>query len=150
MQIMAHAMQHVAALPRDTVRGAIREMQDILTTLDDKTAEAGAPVRHIFAPGCYAREMTLPEGYLVVGKLHRHAHLNFITAGKVRVLTEFGSEEFTAPYTFVSEPGTKRVVLVLEDCIWTTVHPTTSTDLAEIEREVIAQEYDDIEINGGT
>jgi len=102
------------------------------------------PLRHIFAPGSYAREMTLPAGHWIIGKIHKHAHLNFITKGKVAVVTEDGLMTISAPYTFVSEVGTKRLVLIIEETIWTTVHVTDKTDLAEIEQEVIAETYEDI------
>lgn len=106
------------------------------------------PVQHHFAPGTYAREIYMPSGTVIVGKVHRHAHVNVISAGAVVVLTEFGHEELVAPVTFVSKPGTQRLVVVLEDTVWTTVHATDSTDLAEIEKEVIAVTHDDIELQG--
>lgn len=100
------------------------------------------PVRHHFAPHAYGREMFLPRGTVVVGKIHKHAHINVISQGRVRVFTEGeGAQELCAPLTFVSSPGTKRAVEVLEDTVWTTVHVTDSTDLAEIEREVIATDF---------
>jgi hypothetical protein len=102
------------------------------------------PVRHIFSPGAYAREMQLPMGHWITGKIHKHAHLNFVTKGRVAVVTEDGVSFITAPYTFVSSVGTKRLVLVLEPTTWTTVHVTDKTDLEEIERDVIAKTFDDV------
>lgn len=103
------------------------------------------PLRHYFTDGAYARELTMPTGVIVVGKIHKHAHLNFITKGKVAVLTEFGEEVYTAPHTFVSKPGTKRVVYILEETVWTTVHVTPETDLEKIEDYVIAKSFDEYE-----
>lgn len=103
------------------------------------------PITHHFAPGLYARQIFMPAGTCIVGKIHKHAHINNISKGRVLVTTEFGREEFSAPHQFVSLPGTKRAVLVLEDCIWTTYHPTEETDLGKIEDSVIApsfEEYD--------
>lgn len=100
------------------------------------------PVRHIFAPGVYCREMTIPMGVTVVGKIHRHAHVNVISKGRVAVITEFGQEVIEAPRTWVSEPGTKRAVMALEETIWLTVHPTEETDLDKIEAHVIAPTYE--------
>lgn len=114
-----------------------------LQTLDMDT---NFPLRHIFAPGAYAREMSIKAGHWAIGKIHKHAHLSFITKGRIAVLTEDGPTVIMAPYTFVNTPGTKRVVLALEDTIWTTVHITEKTDLAEIEEEVIAKNFDDIAV----
>jgi hypothetical protein len=106
-------------------------------------------VDHVFAPGLYARQIQMPAGALVVGKIHKHAHVNTISKGRCIVATEFGYEEFTAPHTFVSKPGTKRAVYVLEDTVWTTYHPTEETDLGKIEDHVIAKSYDEyLEFSG--
>ena len=110
-----------------------------------KSVEDDCVLTHYFTDGAYARELKMPAGALIVGKIHKHAHLNFITTGKVAVATEFGEEIFTAPHTFVSLPGTKRVVYILEDTTWTTVHVTNETDLAKIEDQVIAKSYEDYE-----
>lgn len=121
-------------------------LQHFIQTRNDRLdPDKDCPVKHIFAPGAYAREILLPQGSVVVGKIHRHAHLNFITKGRVRVVTESGAIEMTAPYTFVSEVGTKRVVYAVEETIWTTVHITNETDLEKIEDYVIAKTYDELD-----
>ena len=84
----------------------------------------------------------MPAGHVVVGKIHRHAHVNTISRGRVVVATEFGTQELVAPCTFVSLPGTKRAVAVQEDTIWTTYHPTNETDLSVIEASVIAPTFE--------
>jgi hypothetical protein len=98
---------------------------------------------HYFAPGVYGRMIHMPAGLCVVGKIHKHAHLNIITRGVVRVVTEFGEDTFVGPKVWVSEPGTKRAVYVIEDTDWMTVHhnPSDTQDIREIESEVIAQSF---------
>lgn len=100
------------------------------------------PLRHHFAPGSYAREIFLPAGSIVVGKIHKHAHVNVVSMGRCSVYTEDGLVDIEAPDTFISKPGTKRVVLAHTDTVWTTVHATEETDLTRIEAEVIAPSYD--------
>lgn len=99
--------------------------------------------RHHFAPGTYSREIELPAGSRVVGKIHRHAHVNVISRGHALVATPDGVVALEAPYTFISEPGTKRLVLALDDVVWTTVHanPTDTHDLEELERLIIAPTF---------
>lgn len=109
---------------------------------------------HYFTPkdekyGChaYARQCFLPKGSVVIGKIHRHQHLNFIMQGQVSVATEFGKKYFTAPCVFVSEVGLKRAVYAEEDTLWVTVHLTEHAgeeNLDKIEQEVIAPTYADI------
>ena len=102
---------------------------------------------HHFPPGMYCREMMIPEGTVIIGKLHRHAHMNTVSHGLLLVATEFDSYEVHAPYSFISEPGTKRVVTALTDVVWTTYHlnPTNTTDLAELEQAIIAKDYTALE-----
>lgn len=127
-------------------REAILRLQDAIISEGRDVGPASCPVKHHFAPGSYGREMTLPAGLVVVGKIHKHAHINVISKGRVLVFTEQeGVLELAAPCTFVSSPGTKRVVHVLEETVWTTVHVTDKTDLAEIEREVIATDFMEVE-----
>jgi hypothetical protein len=64
-----------------------------------------SPLKHYFSPvdekyGCcaYAREILLRKGSLVIGKIHKHQHLNIISKGKVTVFTEFGKKELEGPY----------------------------------------------------
>ena len=127
-------------------REAILRLQYAIISEGRDVGPASCPVKHHFAPGSYGREMTLPAGMVVVGKIHKHAHINVISKGRVQVFTEQdGGLELAAPCTFVSSPGTKRVVHVLEETVWTTVHVTDKTDLAEIEREVIATDFMEVE-----
>lgn len=102
------------------------------------------PLTHHFAPKVYGREILLPAGSDVVGKIHRHAHLNVIVKGRALVATEFGSHEVKAGDIFVSDPGTKRAVHAIEDTVWMTIHPNEADtqDLEQIEEYVIAPSYD--------
>lgn len=118
------------------------------STLEDCT------LKHYFTPkddkyGCcaYAREMLIPKGTLIIGKIHRHQHLNFISKGKVTVFTEFGEKHLEGPCTFISEVGLKRAVYAEEDTLWTTVHLTefqSESELDKIEQEVISPSYDEM------
>ena len=142
----------------------IKFRQDILTVqegMEKLIAEGAIPstledctLKHYFTPkdekyGCctYAREMLIPKGTLIIGKIHRHQHLNFISKGKVTVFTEFGQKHLVAPCTFISEVGLKRAVYAEEDTLWTTVHLTEHVgeeNLDKMEAEVIAPSYNDL------
>jgi hypothetical protein len=125
-------------------REAILRLEEEMRKFD----QLECPLTHTFAPGSYARGIKLPQGALVVGKIHLHAHLNIVSRGLVTVVTEFGLMQIDArehPVTFTSQPGTKRALYVHEETWWTTVHLTDSTDLAEIEREIIAPDYSELD-----
>lgn len=106
------------------------------------------PLKHDFAEGCYIRQITIPKGTIVVGKIHKHCHPSFILSGDVSVFTEQeGVVRIKAPHSFVSPAGVKRVVYANEDTVWTTVHVTPETDLEKIEDYVIAKSFDELELD---
>ena len=96
-------------------------------------------VRHHFSKGVYAREIFIPKGTVLVGKIHKHENLNIISQGDISVLTENGMERLKAPFTLVSPPGTKRAGFAHEDTVWLSIHGTDETDVDKIELEFIAQ-----------
>lgn len=99
------------------------------------------PLKHQFADNVYAREMTIPADSIIIGKIHRFGHLNVISRGHVSVLTEFGVEELRGPCTFISKPGTKRVVYAHEETVWTTFHGTKHTDPDKVEADIICKTF---------
>lgn len=108
-----------------------------------------AMTTHHFADGAYAREMRIPAGALVVGKLHKTAHVCVVSQGVVDVLDETGTvRRVIGPATFVSQPGTKRVAFAVTDTVWTVFHPTHERDLDRIEAQFIAKNFDELLASG--
>lgn len=131
---------------RDTIGVAAKELIDMVANNELKEQEC--PVTHRFTKGCYLREIFMPKGTLIIGKIHATEHFNILLTGKVTVLTAEGVENIEAPYTFTSLAGVQKVVAIHEDCLWQTVHVTDSTNLEEIEKEVIVDDYDQLTIDG--
>ena len=96
---------------------------------------------HHFADGIYGRIMKVPAGTVVVGKPHRTQHLCILLKGRLVVTKDDGSlVEMAAPAVFVAEAGQKKAALVLEDLEFMNIHPVQTTDLDEIEKQVIIPE----------
>ena len=96
------------------------------------------PVKHRFTPGLYAREIFMPAGTVLTSKIHITEHMFVVSQGSALVWTEEqGVMTVKAPHTGVTPAGTRRVLYILEDTIWTTFHPTTETDVAKIEQDII-------------
>jgi len=134
-------------LPRNkTIRNKVLNLEDAITREFGKTDSTDdiAPINNYHCKGNYAREIFIAAGTCMIGKIHKHEHINVISKGSCVVVTEAGKETLSAPLTFISMPGIKRAVYALEDTVWTTIHPTDSTDLTEIEDEVIAKSYHDL------
>lgn len=87
----------------------------------------------------YSREIFMPAGSIITSKIHKTEHQYVVLSGRCRVYnTEDDSfVELSAGHIGVTKPGTRRVLLMLEDTRWVTFHPTQSTTLEEIEKELI-------------
>ena len=113
-----------------------------VTRFEDLMREATAvecPVTHHFAQGVYGRELFIPKGTVLTGKIHKFSQLNILSKGDISVLTETGVKRVQAPFSIVSPPGTKRIAYAHEDTVWITVHGTYETDVERIEEIFIAQ-----------
>ena len=142
LAVATHAATEANKFPDGSVRHKLYSLEAAL----GDTPEVDFPLQHVFAPGVYARTMSIPKGGVLVGKIHKHKHLNILSQGTVLVLTENeGIERLTGPLTMVSEQGTKRAVVAETDAVWTTIHLTNETDLAKIESEVIAASFEEYE-----
>lgn len=130
--------QRIEELP-EPPRVVTREQIEKLESQMFEFPQLEIETRHHFASGLYAREITIPKGALVTGKVHRAEHLNIVSAGRIIVWTEDGMREVSAPFTMVSRPGTKRVGLALEDTVWTTIHAneTNERDLDNLEAVLV-------------
>jgi hypothetical protein len=136
-------MTDVAITKNERIRSNIVTLEANIKayTAAQGLVEPECPLIHAFAPGAYGRQIFIPADTLVVGKIHRHAHLNFLMQGRVSVATEEGPIQYEGPAMLVSKAGTKRVVYAHTDTMWATVHLTEETDLDRIEAEIIAPSY---------
>lgn len=108
----------------------MRERVEQLQAELDNVAQVDCPVRHYFAPGMYAREMSIPAGTVVVGAVHKTENLIVVSLGRLRIVTDEGTREIEAGETFTCLAGMKNAVVALEDSRWTNFfsNPTNETD----------------------
>lgn len=135
-------------LPGDEKRSPA-EMRNLIVSLEQTMFQMVAQqveikTTHHFAPGVYMREVLIPKGVTVTGKIHKTEHLNILSQGKLTVWTEDGMKTLTASTVVKSNPGIKRVGYAHEDSVWITVHPTDETDLEKLEEVLIAKSFDEV------
>lgn len=81
------------------------------------------PLIHRFAENMYIREIFMPKGALLTSKIHKTQHPFTVAFGAAAVSIDGEEwEEFGAPYTGITQPGTRRILYILEDCSWITYH----------------------------
>lgn len=98
------------------------------------------PITNHFSEGVYGREMFMPAGTVLTGKIHKFSNMNVLLEGEVLVSTDKGIEHVKAGFMIVAPAGAKRVFYALTDARWLTIHGTHKTDVSEIEAEFIAQD----------
>lgn len=119
------------------------KMETLAHHIQQELAPVELPVKHHFSHGVYARELTIPAGTMLIGKIHKHENLNIVLRGRIAIHCNGEAREFEAGDVIVSPPGTQRAGYALEDTVWMTVHGTDETDLERIEDMFIAKSYDE-------
>jgi len=104
---------------------------------------SGGDVSHYFSDGLYARKLCIPAGSAIVGKIHLNGQINFLMKGTIRVTTDGGVVEMSAPQIVVTGPGTKRAGYAITDVEWVTVSATEETEVDKVEEAIIAKDFDD-------
>lgn len=110
----------------------LRELDRIL----GEQPQVHMPLHHVFTPGLYVREICIPKGTVTTTRIHLKEHPFVISHGLVLVREGDRWVKLGAPYLGVTEPGARRVIVALEDTIWSTFHVTDKTDPDEIARDV--------------
>lgn len=103
-------------------------------------SETGPAPVHLLSPGMYLRQLTIPARTVVVSKRHARQHLCIVSRGEALVFTEDGMTLIRGPHSWVSPAGAKRVLLVLDEIVWSTVHRTECTTVEDAERDVLMDE----------
>jgi len=122
-------------------KSAILAAEDIIKAAPQVELE----VHHHFSSGVYAREMFIPAGTVLTGKIHKTEHLCIMSAGEMEIADENGVQRICAPATFISKPGAKRLGVAMADSVFITVHGTYETDPQTLENTLVATSYEEYE-----
>ena len=133
---------------KEEYRHGIMSLQDKIMSMPDAISGDSDeyPLQHTFADKQYIREVKFPKGLLIITKIHKVEHPFFLMSGEISFLSEKGETRISAPYYGITDIGTKRAIYVHKDCIFVTVHPTTLKNVEDIEKEVIAETYNEKEV----
>lgn len=105
--------------------------------------EVELPLRHIFADNVYYREMTIPSGTIVLGKIHKYDTLLILLKGELTVASDNGPVRLSAPSVTVGRAGRARLGYAHTEVVCANVHGTSLTDLEELEEYFIAKSEED-------
>ena len=87
------------------------------------------------------------KGTVVVGAIHKHLHMCFLLKGHLSVASRQGVKEYIAPCFIIAEPGEQRVLYALEESLWFNTHknPSNTSDVKQLEKEIVAASYKEYE-----
>ncbi len=103
------------------------------------------PLIHRFTPGMYIREIFMPKDTILTTLLHLTTHPFFVLQGDVSVYYNgIPTQRYKAPYTGITEAGTRRMLYIHEDTIWTTCHVTDLTDPDEIIESITSRDFNPV------
>jgi len=123
-----------------SIQNEMLEMSGVMTAKDKEEY-----VNHTFLKNQYIRDLFIPKGEIFITKIHKVEHPFFLLTGEISILSEIGKLRVSAPYYGITKVGTKRGIYAHKDSIFVTVHPTDKKDLNEIEDELIAKNYKELE-----
>jgi hypothetical protein len=87
------------------------------------------PTNHLFPNGLYVREVFMKKGDLILTRVHMVEHAFFIPSGVALVWNDDdGWVEMRGYHSGITKPGTRRMILILEDMLFATVHPNPNNE----------------------
>ena len=101
------------------------------------------PIDHFFMDGVYIRKMTMYQGTIVIGAIHKHLHMCFLLQGHLSVASSTGVKEYIAPCYIIAEPGEKRILYSHKDSCWYNTHknPSNTKNVRKLEKQIVSLSY---------
>lgn len=130
--IQIASMEAIGCRPR---KARIADVVEVLKRCE----QPEMPVTHRFQDGVYLREIFMPAlpggGTYVVGHVHKTRHQNIVLTGRAFVTIGGVTQEIVAPFVFESDAGAQKLLHVVEDMRWLTIHanPENITDVPTLE-----------------
>lgn len=128
---------------QEQIRADIQKIEEIMAL----APAVETPIRHYKVGRLYAREMFIPAGTVVVGKIHSGESLSICSMGDISVMTELGVKRIKAPFTTEAMAGIKRVGFAHSDTVWVSIHETEAESIEDIEAELTVKSYNDLKLD---
>lgn len=112
--------------------GQVNDKIERLEEVTSQIAQVDVPVKDYFIDGMYAREIFIPKGTLLTGRVYKSAYLDIMISGDITVATPDGTKRVQGYHVMDGQPGRKRAGYAHEDTRWITVHRTEHKDPTDI------------------
>jgi hypothetical protein len=105
-----------------------RQKAERLETSMLDVPQVDCPVEHYFAPGMWARQITIPKGVVLVGAIHKTDNLAVLSKGTIMLVTNDQPVELIAPCTVLVKAGQKNAAVAVEEAVWTNFFPNPDNE----------------------
>jgi len=99
-------------------------------------------IRHHFFPGMYAKEVRIPEGYVLVSHKHLFDHLSILASGSIMLGVDGKRTLHKGPAALNIVAGQNHEVHALTDVVWFCIHATDETDVDKVDEILIVKDAD--------
>jgi len=103
-------------IAKNSVRESIQRLEDKLATYP----QVEIPVIHRYSGGIYSREITIPAGVILTGKIYMDDHFDVMVYGDVTVSSDDGEKRLNGFHIFPGAQGKKRAGFTHEETRWIT------------------------------
>ena len=73
----------IESLNKEQIRNFIALAEQQISLVE----QVDVPVKHHFSKDVYARELFIPKGCFIVGKIHKHENLNILSQGELSIVS---------------------------------------------------------------
>lgn len=122
------------------INDRIRKLEKYLATLD----QVVIGLEHEFIDGLYKRTMSVPEGTVLTGAIHKVKHMDVMIKGSMLVVTDTGTKQIDAPFTMTTEEGVKKCGIALTDVVWCTFHAAPFDTVEAMEAHIHSENDADL------
>lgn len=123
-------------------RNKIEALEQVMLTKD----QVDIPVSHRFSGGMYSREITIPKGTLLTGRIHKFDHFDIMLSGDITVSTDNGEvKRVTGLNIMEGKAGKKRAGYAHEDTHWITFHSAEERDPEEMYNFLTCRTFQEFE-----
>ena len=132
----------VSVITTDERREKLNQLETAMLQED----QVNIPVEHRFSGGIYAREITIPKGTLLTGRIHKFDHFDIMLSGDVTVSTDNGEvKRLTGLNIMEGKAGKKRAGFAHEDTHWITFHCAEERDPEEMYEFLTCGSFQELE-----
>lgn len=130
-------------------KGDIEQQRNKIFALENiisQHEQVNIPVEHRFNGGIYAREITIPKGTLLTGRIHKFDHFDIMLSGDITVSTDNGEvKRLTGLNIMEGKAGKKRAGYAHEDTHWITFHSIDERDPEQMYEYLTCETFEELE-----